>query len=196
MRCSPRAARHARRQRLSPAECAAHDGRNRGGEPPAGGDPRRIHGENRVTKPIIDRLALIGVGLIGGSIARAAREYGAVRTIVATARSDGDAQARDRARHRRSGGRDQRRSRQGCRPRDRLHPGGRERAGDGGNRIVAQARRDRLRRGLGQGRGREGHCAVCSERRPSESRRIRSPAPKIPDPIPVFPSCSSIAGAS
>ena len=37
--------------------------------------------------PIIDRLALIGVGLIGGSIARAAREYGAARTIVATARS-------------------------------------------------------------------------------------------------------------
>ena len=36
---------------------------------------------------VIDSLALIGVGLIGGSIARAAREYGAVRTIVATARS-------------------------------------------------------------------------------------------------------------
>jgi cyclohexadieny/prephenate dehydrogenase len=38
--------------------------------------------------PVIDRLALIGVGLIGGSIARAAREYGAARTIVATARSE------------------------------------------------------------------------------------------------------------
>jgi cyclohexadieny/prephenate dehydrogenase len=38
--------------------------------------------------PIIDRLALIGTGLIGGSIARAAREYGAARTIVATARSE------------------------------------------------------------------------------------------------------------
>ena len=37
---------------------------------------------------VIDRLALIGVGLIGGSIARAAREYGAARTIVATARSE------------------------------------------------------------------------------------------------------------
>jgi cyclohexadieny/prephenate dehydrogenase len=41
-----------------------------------------------VSTPVIDRLALIGVGLIGGSIARAAREYGAARTIVATARSD------------------------------------------------------------------------------------------------------------
>jgi cyclohexadieny/prephenate dehydrogenase len=39
--------------------------------------------------PIIDKLALIGVGLLGGSIARAAREYGAARTIVATARSEG-----------------------------------------------------------------------------------------------------------
>ena len=38
--------------------------------------------------PVIDKLALIGVGLIGGSIARAAREYGAARTIVATARSE------------------------------------------------------------------------------------------------------------
>jgi cyclohexadieny/prephenate dehydrogenase len=38
--------------------------------------------------PIIDKLALIGVGLLGGSIARAAREYGAARTIVATARSE------------------------------------------------------------------------------------------------------------
>ena len=37
--------------------------------------------------PIIDRLALIGTGLIGGSIARAARASGAVKSIVATARS-------------------------------------------------------------------------------------------------------------
>ena len=37
--------------------------------------------------PLFSRLALIGVGLIGSSIARAARTQGAVRTIVATARS-------------------------------------------------------------------------------------------------------------
>jgi cyclohexadieny/prephenate dehydrogenase len=37
--------------------------------------------------PLFNRLALIGVGLIGSSIARAAREQGAVRSIVATARS-------------------------------------------------------------------------------------------------------------
>ena len=39
-------------------------------------------------KPLFDRLALIGVGLIGGSIARAARAQGLAREIVATARSD------------------------------------------------------------------------------------------------------------
>jgi len=37
--------------------------------------------------PLFNRLALIGVGLIGSSIARAARAQGAVRDIVATARS-------------------------------------------------------------------------------------------------------------
>jgi cyclohexadieny/prephenate dehydrogenase len=38
-------------------------------------------------QPLFDRLALIGIGLIGSSIARAARVQGVVRTIVATARS-------------------------------------------------------------------------------------------------------------
>jgi cyclohexadieny/prephenate dehydrogenase len=39
------------------------------------------------TPPLINKLALIGTGLIGGSIARAARASGAAHTIVATARS-------------------------------------------------------------------------------------------------------------
>jgi len=38
--------------------------------------------------PIFNRLALIGVGLIGSSIARAARAQGLVRSIVATAQSE------------------------------------------------------------------------------------------------------------
>ena len=38
-------------------------------------------------KPLYNRLTLIGVGLIGSSIARAARARGTVREIVATARS-------------------------------------------------------------------------------------------------------------
>jgi len=40
-----------------------------------------------MTEPLFERLALIGVGLIGSSIARAARGQGIARTIVATARS-------------------------------------------------------------------------------------------------------------
>ena len=40
-----------------------------------------------IAKPLFNRLALIGVGLIGSSIARAARAQGVVRSIVATARS-------------------------------------------------------------------------------------------------------------
>ena len=39
-------------------------------------------------EPIFERLALIGVGLIGSSLARAARATGAARTIVATARTE------------------------------------------------------------------------------------------------------------
>ena len=38
-------------------------------------------------EPLFNRLALIGIGLIGSSIARAVRARGAARTIVATARS-------------------------------------------------------------------------------------------------------------
>jgi cyclohexadieny/prephenate dehydrogenase len=38
-------------------------------------------------QPLFNRLALIGLGLIGSSIARAVRAQGAARTIVATARS-------------------------------------------------------------------------------------------------------------
>ena len=39
-------------------------------------------------QPLFDRLALIGVGLIGSSIARAARALGAVEEIVVTSRSE------------------------------------------------------------------------------------------------------------
>ena len=41
-----------------------------------------------MTPPMFERLALIGVGLIGSSIAHAARQHGLVREIVATARTE------------------------------------------------------------------------------------------------------------
>ena len=65
----------------------------------------------------------------------------------------GDAAARGRARHRRPGGRNQRGSGRRRRPRHRLHPGRRLRAGRGGDRSAPRARRDRLRRRLGEGLG-------------------------------------------
>ena len=40
-----------------------------------------------MTKPLFDTLAIVGIGLIGSSIARAARAKGAVREIVASAHS-------------------------------------------------------------------------------------------------------------
>jgi len=40
-----------------------------------------------MTEPLFDKIAVIGLGLIGSSIARAARARGAVRSIVATSRS-------------------------------------------------------------------------------------------------------------
>jgi len=40
-----------------------------------------------MTEPLFDRIAIIGLGLIGSSMARAARAQGAVRSIVATSRS-------------------------------------------------------------------------------------------------------------
>jgi cyclohexadieny/prephenate dehydrogenase len=43
--------------------------------------------------PIVDRLAIIGLGLIGSSIARAARRYGAARVIIG---ADGDVAVRAR----------------------------------------------------------------------------------------------------
>src|SRR5437899_1247502 len=76
-------------QGLSPAERVAHDGRQRRGEPVGDRSARGVFGEDGVmiAKPLFNRLALIGVGLIGSSIARAARAQGVVRSIVATARS-------------------------------------------------------------------------------------------------------------
>ena len=41
-----------------------------------------------MSKIIFDRVAILGAGLIGGSIARAARQQGIVRSVVVTARSE------------------------------------------------------------------------------------------------------------
>ena len=158
---------------------------------------RRVHGEAGVSeRPIFNRLALIGVGLIGSSIARAARAQGAVRSIVATARSP---QTRKRVAE--LGIADQVVETNAA-------------AVEGADLVIVcipvgacgavakeigphlRSRRDRLRRRLGQGRG---ACAtwprICRQTCIS-SRRIRSPAPNIPARTPALPNCSSTAGAS
>ena len=68
-------------------ECFAHERRNRGGKPPGAGRSCRVHGPAMSGTAVFNRLALIGMGLIGSSIARAARAQGAAKSIVATARS-------------------------------------------------------------------------------------------------------------
>src|SRR6516165_862513 len=74
-------------QSVQAAECVTHERRHRGGEPARGRGVGRVHGPQMRGQPIFNRLALIGMGLIGSSIARAARAQGAARSIVATARS-------------------------------------------------------------------------------------------------------------
>src|SRR5713226_6810289 len=74
-------------QSVQAAECVAHERRHRGGEPARGRGAGRVHGPQMRGQPIFNRLALIGMGLIGSSIARATRAQGTARSIVATARS-------------------------------------------------------------------------------------------------------------
>src|SRR4029077_10303964 len=76
-------------QCLQAGERLAHDRRHRGSQSAGGQGASGIFRKSGVSKPapLFNRLALIGVGLIGSSIARAARAQGAVGSIVATARS-------------------------------------------------------------------------------------------------------------
>ena len=119
--------------------------------------------------PLFNRLALIGVGLIGGSIARAARALGIVETIVATSRSQPTRQRIEqlgivdqRRRHRRGRG-------CGRRPRDRLRAHWRLRRGGAGNRSASQARRRGIGCRVGQRRHHSRHGASHSRRRPFRS---------------------------
>ncbi len=112
------------------------------------------------TAPIFQKIALIGFGLIGGSIARAARAQGLAGEIVTTARS-----AKTRARVEELGIVDRVVETNAeavkdadlvilCIPVGACGPVAQEIA------TASQAGRDRLRRRLGQGRDRARHGAV------------------------------------
>ena len=115
--------------------------------------------------PLFERIALIGLGLIGSSIARAARHLNLARTIVAIDAERVGGRAGARARDRRRG--DDRRGcgRDGCGSRHPLRAGRRLRGGGGGHAPGAQARLHRVRCGLGEGlRGRPGAAASAGRR--------------------------------
>ena len=117
------------------------------------------------TVPIFRRVALIGFGLIGGSIARAARAQGLASEIVTTARSE-----KTRARVAELGIVDRVLESNAeavqdadlvilCIPVGACGPVG------AGDRAVPESRRDRFRRRLGQGRHRPGNGAASAAER-------------------------------
>ncbi len=159
-----------------------------------------IFGESRrdaVAKsaPLFNRLALIGVGLIGSSIARAARAQGAVREIVASARS-----AATRRRVAELGLADQVVETNAaavagadlvivCAPVGVC--------GDIAKEIAPHLKPGAIVSDVGsvKARDRARHGAASARAACISFRRIRSPAPSIPAPTPASPNCSSAAGA-
>ena len=186
----------ARAEQLRPAARAAHDHRHRGGQPAGGRRPARLHGAQVNAAPHFDKIALIGFGLIGGSIARAARAQGLAGEIVTTARS-----AKTRARVEELGIVDSRGRDQcgGGRRRRSRHPLHSRSAPAVRSRRRSPPISSRARSSPTSARSRARSCAtwrrIC-RRACISCRRIRSPAPSIPVPIPVSPNCSSTAGAS
>ena len=76
----PESARHhpAPRRRLRPAQLPAHDHRHIGRQPQGGGRAGELPGAV-MTAPMFERVALIGIGLIGSSLAHAMRRGGLAR---------------------------------------------------------------------------------------------------------------------
>ncbi len=152
-------------EQLRPAALTAHDHRHRGSQPPGAGWLARLHGGQVSAAPIFKKVALIGFGLIGGSIARAARAQGLAGEIVTTARSE-----KTRARVAELGIVDRvvETNAEAVKDADLVIlciPGRRLRPGRAGDRALPQAGRDRLRCRLGQGRGGAGHGAASAGER-------------------------------
>ena len=129
----------------------------------------------------------IGFGLIGSSIARAARQQNLARTIVAIDRDEAVLERVQRARPRRRG--DDRRWRtavRGRRPRHPLRAGRRLRRRGAGDAAGAAARRHRLRRRLGEVHRRSRRSRRTCRRASISFPRTRSPAPSIRGPDAGF----------
>ncbi len=198
-RCLPHPARvdPASACRLQAAQCLAHDHRHRGGQPPDGRSAGGVSGEGGVSKPaaLYNRLALIGVGLIGSSIARAAREQGAAPRSsplrVPPPRASASPSSASPTRWWRP---TPRRSQAPISSSSAFRWAPAATSPRKSARIWRPARpsptsaRSRARSSATWRRICRKTCISC--------RRIRLPAPNIPAPMPALPNCSSTAGAS
>ncbi len=155
-----------------------------------------VGGRPRMSKPMFERVALIGIGLIGSSISHAMRRNGLAKEIVGSARTKAtlDTALKLGLIHKgydtRGGGGAGRRSR---------HPqraGRRLRAAGGGDRPASAPGRHPHRRRLGEGGGRARHGSARAARACTSCRAIRSPAPSSRVPRRASPSCSTDAGPS
>jgi hypothetical protein len=75
------------RIRLWLPERAAHDDRHRRGQSRRRRGARRIPEELTMAEPLFDRIALIGIGLIGSSLARVIRREKLARHVAISTRS-------------------------------------------------------------------------------------------------------------
>ena len=195
-----------RRRGLRPARRAAHDRRRRGGEPAR--RSRRspiswtaaapcLSGSALPARAALRALAIVGIGLIGSSIARAARHINLAGRIVAIEPGRGGAGAGARARPRRRG--DDATRRRASRGRRSRHP--------------LRAGRRLRRRGGGDAPARSKPGAIVSDVGSVKGSVVAQVAPHLPKGVhfvpahPVagteqsgpdagFASCSTTAGAS
>ena len=149
-----------------------------------------------MSNPLFDRVALIGIGLIGSSLARVLRRDCPETRIVACARRAETLEA-----VRRLGIADETTDDPAAAVRDAdlvvlATPLSAYAEIGEPHRPGAARGRDRDRCRLGQGRGDRGAAADIAATVSISCRATRSPAPSIPAPNPVSPSCSATAGAS
>ena len=183
-------------RRLRPAQLPAHDDRHRGATTaPWWRRSPSSWGADDMTTPMFERVALIGIGLIGSSLSHAMRRGGLARTIVGHAQRE---KTRETA------------LRLGLVSSAYATAAEAVRGADlvilcapvGAYGAIAKEMGPSLQPGaivtdVGSVKGavRARRRPVRAEGRAFHSRATRSPAPSIPAPRPASPSCSTAAGA-
>ena len=152
-------------------------------------------GHRPLSEPMFERVALIGIGLIGSSISHAARRANLARSIVGSARTAETVETAMRLGIIDNGYATAAEAAKGADLVILCVPVGAMGASPPRSRRPG-AGRDAHRRRLGQGRGRRGGRRRTCRRACISSPATRSPAPSSPGPTPASPSCSTTAGAS